>query len=90
MAGRLKNKSAARRDYVEWAMFELRTAERDIDEVILRSQQAKRRTSLVDDVLDPAIERLVEIRKRVKRAKLAMNENWIEGQAHRWENIDEH
>lgn len=90
MAGRLKNKAQKRRDYIEWAMFELRAAERDLDEVILRNKQAKRRTSLVDDVLDPAIERLIEIRKSVRRAKLAMNENWIEGQARRWEIADEH
>lgn len=85
MAGRLKTKNSEKRDQVETAMFALKRAERDLDEVILRSQQAMRRTSLVADVLDPAIERLVQIRKRVRVAKRAMNEAWLTGQAERWE-----
>lgn len=85
MAGRLKTKNSETRDQVETAMMALKSAERDLDEVILRSQQAVRRTSLVADVLDPAIERLMQIRKRVRVAKRAMNEAWLTGQAERWE-----
>ena len=85
MAGRLKTKNTEKRDQVETAMFVLKRAERDLDEVILRSQQAVRRTGLVADVLDPAIERLMQIRKRVRVAKRAMNEAWLMGQAERWE-----
>ena len=85
MAGRLKTKNSEKRDQVETAMMVLKSAERDLDEVILRSQQAMRRTSLVADVLNPAIERLVQIRKRVRVAKAAMNEAWLAGQAEKWE-----
>ncbi len=85
MAGRLKTKNSETRDQVETAMMALKSAERDLDEVILRSQQAVRRTGLVADVLDPAIERLMQIRKRVRVAKRAMNEAWLTGQAERWE-----
>lgn len=84
MAGRLKTKDAEKRDQVETAMFALKRAERDLDEVILRSQQAVRRTNLVADVLIPAIERLVQIRKRVRVAKAAMNEAWLAGQEDLW------
>jgi hypothetical protein len=65
-------------------MFALNQAERDLDEVILRSQQAVRRTNLVADVLIPAIERLLQIRGRVHAAKTALNEVWLAGQEDLW------
>jgi hypothetical protein len=85
VAGRLKTKNAEKRDQVETAMFMLIHAERDLDEVILRSQQAVRRTSLVADVLNPAIERLLQIRGRVRVAKGSLNEAWLAGQEDLWE-----
>lgn len=85
VAGRLKTKNAEKRDQVETAMFALKRAERDLDEVILRSQQAVRRTNLVADVLIPAIERLIQIRGRVRTAKSALNEAWLAGQEDLWE-----
>jgi hypothetical protein len=85
----LKRKNEQTRDDIETAMFMLRSIERDLDEVILRNDQAIRRTSLVSEVLEPAIQRLAQIRKRVRVARSSMSAAWINGQARRWEQNDD-
>jgi hypothetical protein len=70
---------------VETALGALQRALIDLDEVILRNQQAMRRTGLVVDVLGPALERLTEIRGWAEIAKREMAAAWQENEKTRWE-----
>lgn len=84
MTGRLTIKRGEQRDRVETAMFALRNAIRDLDEIILRNQQAMRRSTHVHAVLDPALDRLVTVRQAVMAARRELNEYWVEQQKRRW------
>lgn len=84
MSGRLTIDGAARRDQIEDAMAALYRINKDIDEIILRTQQANRRSALVHPVLDPAIERLHEIRQRVQVARKLIGDYWASEQNRRW------
>lgn len=82
--GRPDQHQISRRDCIESAQAELVGLLRDLDEVILRNQQAIRRTELVADVLAPGIERLVEIRNSLRRVHKTVNTAWAEGQERNW------
>ena len=82
--GRLTSAGQERRDKVEAALFALSSAIVMIDEVILRVNQAMRRTRLVDPVLVPALERLVEIRADVVVARQELSDYWSDRQSDRW------
>jgi hypothetical protein len=56
----------------------------DLEEVALRIHQAIKRSLLVKDLLDPALERLDQICKDMKLAREEINKAWIEGQSRRW------
>jgi hypothetical protein len=81
----LKTDQRKRRDRLEVAVFSLGTALVELEEVLLRNRQAMRRTSLVVEVLDPAITRLESIRANLRQSQLAMAELWKEEEARRWE-----
>jgi hypothetical protein len=83
--GRLTIVAEARRDQVEEALTALAKSLRDIDEILLRMQQAIRRSSIVYDVLGPAIERLLALRASVRSAQDAIALIWKEEQTRHWE-----
>jgi len=60
----------------------------DVDEVIVRNQQAIRRTGLVDEVLSPAVERLEEMRDNLSLAQRELGIVWKDWQAGRWRSVD--
>ena len=82
--GKLAKGLTARRDHVETAQAALMGLLVDVDEVILRNQQAMRRTGLVADVLEPAVKRLAEIRDDIRLAQRELGEAWSEAQSRRW------
>ena len=82
--GRPFAKGTRARDALEGAQLELVGMLRDLDEVILRNRQAVRRTAVVMDVLDPGIDRLVEIRVGLLRLHELIKAAWVEGQESNW------
>jgi phosphoglycolate phosphatase-like HAD superfamily hydrolase len=82
--GRLTDTAEARRDHLENAMFQLGGVLVDLDEAILRTQQAMRRTPWVLDVLDPAVVRLVKVGQQVRMAKAELNIFWTNEQEAKW------
>ena len=86
--GRLTKKRAAERDQVDQALYALSNSLIEIDEVILRNRQALRRSPLVGEVLEPAVERLASIRKRVRSAQRSLGDLWADGQTRRWRRDD--
>lgn len=73
------NKRQRRQDHLEQALAHLAGISADLDEVVLRNRQAIRRTSLVEEVLDPALERLKAIRKELDRAQHELKLAWLAG-----------
>ena len=84
MAGRLERSCSIRRDRIETAQVMLITLMKDVDEVLVRNQQAIRRTGLVDEVLFPAVERLEEMRDNLDLAQRELGIVWKDWQAGRW------
>ncbi len=78
MKGRIKASEQRRREQVEAVQARLMLAALDLDEVTLRQRQALRRFPALGGVLDPAIERLGEIRREVRKAHQLMAELWNE------------
>lgn len=84
MAGRLNNNATHKRTRIETAQAELAGMQRDIDEIALRTRQAIRRTSIVQPVLSPALDRLAEIRNSLSIIKYELASYWSEEQSKRW------
>jgi hypothetical protein len=82
--GHPKHELRIKRDEIETAQAELVGLVRDLDEVMLRLQQAMRRTQLVADVLAPAMKRTAEIRKALRRVHEQVNTAWARGQENNW------
>jgi hypothetical protein len=82
--GRLTDEARLHRDQLERIIFELGPILPALDEVILRSKQAVRRTPIVAPVLEPAIFRLEEIRQRINNITLALGEIWTNGSERKW------
>lgn len=83
-AGQLMKGNVEQRDRVETAMFLLGRSSIELEECILRTQQALRRSSHVGTVLDPALERLETIRKNVAAARRELSDYWVRRQGERW------
>lgn len=86
--GRLTIAAEARRDQVEEEMAVLARSLRDIDEILLRMQQAIRRSSIVFDVLGPAIERLLALRSSLRSAQDVVGLIWKEEQTRHWSEVE--
>jgi hypothetical protein len=86
--GRLTIAAEARRDQVEEEMAVLARSLRDIDEILLRMQQAIRRSSIVFDVLGPAVERLLALRSSLRSAQGAIGLIWKEEQTRHWNEVE--
>lgn len=82
--GNKPKEMAKKRNHLETAQAEMVGLVRDLDEVILRTRQAMRRTAIVVDVLGPAVERLAEIRKSLRVVHAEINEAWSDGQERNW------
>lgn len=81
--GRPRAGSTAKRDVIEGIELELIALLLDIDELDQRTRQAMRRTPLVDDVLSPAVDRLVQMRESITQIKDAFDAAW-EAEQMRW------
>ena len=86
--GRLTLIAEERRDQVEEALAALGRSLRDIDEILLRMQQAIRRSSIVYDVLGPAVERLLALRASVRSAQSAIGLIWKSEQTRHWSEVE--
>jgi hypothetical protein len=86
--GRLTLKAEIRRDQIEEEMAVLARSLRDIDEILLRMQQAIRRSSIVYDVLGPAVERLLALRSSLRSAQSAIGLIWKEEQTRHWSEVE--
>ena len=84
MPRKLPTRLARRRSRIENVQAYLDGMVMDVDEVILRVEQALRRTPLVSDVLDPSLDRLATIRGYVLRARAELSAAWHEGEASQW------
>ncbi len=82
---RPNGKQEEHKHQVEEALFALSTTIDLQNEVGLRIQQAVRRSPLVGDVLDPAVERLVEANRNVLRAHGLLSWLWSRGQKEGWD-----
>lgn len=60
----------------------------DVNELILRNQQAIRRTPIVRGVLEPAIERLIQLKQSILIAHAELNAAWKAGQEANWHDRD--
>jgi hypothetical protein len=78
----------ARRDQTEEALAALGRSLRDIDEILLRMQQAIRRSSIVYDVLGPAVERLLALRSSLRSAQDVIGLIWKEEQTRHWSEVE--
>lgn len=85
MSGNIKAQAKIPRDHVELVQVLLMDMLIDIDELILRNQQAMRRSGVVVDVLTPSTERLAELRRSVTAAQGELSALWHDGQAVRWQ-----
>lgn len=82
---RVKGSNAAERDHIETAQAMLCGMLANLDECILRNQQAMRRTGVVVEVLEPAIVRMEMLRAELRVVQRELREAWLKGQAKRWE-----
>lgn len=87
VAGRLERECSRRRDHIETAQAVLLRLMIDVDEVIVRNQQAISGKGSVDNILAPAIERLVEMSDDLHLARDELIQVWTDGQAVRWREI---
>lgn len=83
-AGKLKRECSEKRDHIETASAVLYGLVVSVDEILLRNQQAIRRTAVVEDVLGPAVCRLVEIRQDLMTVQQEIHQAWSEEQERRW------
>lgn len=81
----LMGKRGRRRDRIETALARVIKVLADLDEIILRTRQARRRSAVVQDVLDPAIERLIEMRDELESVQQELQAAWMNGQADKWD-----
>lgn len=58
----------------------------DVDELAIRNEQAMQRTTLVVPVLEPAVDRLVQLRSSLRTCQRELSEVWADGEAERWMN----
>lgn len=86
---KVKNADRIERDLIEEAQALLLTAAIDLDEVALRVQQARRRTRLVEDTLEPAAKRLERIREDLRLARHDLSQAWEEGQSKKWKGAND-
>jgi hypothetical protein len=84
MAGRLGRLVVEKRDHCESAQVLLVGLTMDVDEIMLRSQQAMRRSDAVADVLAPAVERLRAMRDSLRLAHQELKDLWTEQQTTMW------
>jgi len=84
VGGRLRKNDTSERDNIETAQAALSGMLVHVDECILRSHQAMQRSSLVIDVLEPAIRRLEAIRSELRLAQKSLNAVWLKGQERKW------
>ena len=56
-----------------------------LEEVALRLDQAVCRAAQDTSVLQPAIDRLAQVRVRLAVLRSRLGQYWRDGQAHRWE-----
>jgi hypothetical protein len=82
---RVKGCNAVARDRIEAAQAHLVGMLVNIDELILRNQQAMRRSGVVVEVLEPAVKRLERMRHELRLAQKELNAAWVEGQNRKWE-----
>ena len=82
--GRLTDQARSLRDQLENAQASLLVCAIDLDEVTLRIRQAMRRTSLVSDVLTPALDRLERIHNELKLAQCQLSQKWDQKQKEKW------
>lgn len=84
MTGRISDDRKTERDHLEEAQVLLLTISIDLDEVSLRIRQAIRRTRIVEDVLNPAVERLDQVHDDLQRMQRDLRSSWEEGQRKKW------
>jgi hypothetical protein len=82
--GRLTREASETRRIAESALFALVDVLGGLDEIILRNEQAIRRTELVRDVLAPGIERMKQMKGRIDRHREIVKDAWREGQERNW------
>ncbi len=78
MRGRISSEDQRMRERAEAIQAGLLLAALDLDEVQLRQRQALRRYPNLSGVLNPALDRLGEIQREVRRAHELMAELWNE------------
>lgn len=83
--GRVPIVGAHRRDRVELALTLLHMMIMDVDELIVRNTQAMDRASCVCLVLEPAQERLIEMRSEIELMQRELHGVWRDGQDDRWQ-----
>ena len=83
--GRVPIEGAHRRDRVELALMLLYAMTVDVDELIVRNAQAMDRALCVCPVLEPAQERLSEIRSDIELMQRELHGVWRDGQNVRWQ-----
>lgn len=81
---RMTKRRTRQREWMETVQVELVMVLMDLDEVILRTQQAVQRTAMVADVLDPSLKRLARIHKSLRLIKRTMDGYWEEADKHGW------
>lgn len=70
-----RNKTETLRRYAEEDLLAcLLLMETDLDELTVRIRQAMRRTELVRPVLEPALERLAELRRTIEQSHDALRQ----------------
>ncbi len=84
-SGRLTKRAMLQRDELEEILFAISIAMDLLDEIIIRTHQAMRRTHLVFDVLNPAIERLSAIQQRLTYAHRGLHAYWQSKQEDSWQ-----
>lgn len=83
---RVRGRDAEQRDHIETAQAMLCGMLVNLDECILRNQQAMRRTSLVGEVLEPAVVRMEMLRAELRVVQRELTAAWLMGQAVKWRN----
>ena len=85
MAGRLTIAAAISRDQIETCQAELVGMLAVVDELLIRTSQAMRRSPVVSDVLEPAVDRLSSLRSSLRLVQREMNTYWAEQQTIQWQ-----
>lgn len=82
--GRVGAEGRIERDHLETAQAALVGVLVMISEVTMRNQQAIRRSKLVEDVLQPSVERLSEVGDELRLVQREIGAAWSEGQSRKW------